>query len=141
MLQEYTTFTHVDQQTRAQAELDAYIEAQSQEIAPEIEIDSIPDRDFGELYRVWHGSQILGTFYQALDGLWMIQSNHTDSQIRCNTASEAQMLIVATAGLLVAGTSEEADIDELLDKPFDELTPSEWERLKQHSQALELSAA
>ncbi|MBR8840427.1 MAG: hypothetical protein DSM106950_42195 [Stigonema ocellatum SAG 48.90 = DSM 106950] len=123
MLQ-HSHFVSIDSQAIAQAELNEYIEAQSQEIAPEIEIDSIPDRDFGELYRVWHGSQILGTFYQALDGLWMIQSNHTDSQIRCNTAGEAQLLIVAIAGLLVAGTSEEADIDELLDKPFDELTPS-----------------
>ncbi|MBR8841090.1 MAG: hypothetical protein DSM106950_45870 [Stigonema ocellatum SAG 48.90 = DSM 106950] len=74
-------------------QLDAYIEAQSQEIAPEIEIDSTQDRDFGELYRVWHGSYLLGTFYQALDGLWMIQSNHNDSPIRCNTAAEAHLLI------------------------------------------------
>ncbi|MBR8839984.1 MAG: hypothetical protein DSM106950_39800 [Stigonema ocellatum SAG 48.90 = DSM 106950] len=43
--------------------------------------------------------------------------------------------------LLVANTSEKADIDELLDKPFDELTPYEGEYLKQHPQAEELSAA
>ena len=132
--------TSIDEQTIAQAELNAYIEAQAQEIAPEIEIDSTLDSEFGELYRVWHGCQILGTFYQAVDGSWVVQSNHTRSQPRCNTAAEAQLLI--TAGLLVADTAtEEADIDHLLDKPFDELTPSEWERLKQHSQTQELQAA
>ncbi|MBR8840414.1 MAG: hypothetical protein DSM106950_42115 [Stigonema ocellatum SAG 48.90 = DSM 106950] len=130
MLQ-HSHFVNIDEQTLAQAKLDAYIEQQAQEVAPEIEIDSIPDHDFGTLYRVWHGCHFLGTFYQAKDCLWVIQSGDTDSQIRCKTAAEAQLLIVAIAGLLVAGTSEEADIDELLDKPFDELTPSEWERLKQ----------
>ncbi|MBR8839985.1 MAG: hypothetical protein DSM106950_39805 [Stigonema ocellatum SAG 48.90 = DSM 106950] len=64
MLQ-HSHFLSIDSQFIAQAELDAYIEAQSQEIAPEIEIDSICDRDFGTLYRVWHGCQFLGTFYQA----------------------------------------------------------------------------
>lgn len=51
-----------DEQTIAQAELNAHIEAQAQEIAPEIEIDSTLDSDFGTLYRVWHGSHLLGTF-------------------------------------------------------------------------------
>ncbi len=132
----------IDEQIIAQAELNAYIEAQAQEIAPEIEIDSTLDSEFGELYRVWHGCQILGTFYQAVDGSWVVQSSYTNSQPRCNTAAEAHLLIVATAGLLVADTAtEEADIDHLLDKPFDELTPSEWERLKQHSRSSELQAA
>jgi len=54
--------TSIDEQTIAQAELNAYIDQQAQEIAPEIEIDSTPDRTSGTLYRVWHGSQILGTF-------------------------------------------------------------------------------
>jgi len=131
-----------NEQAIAQAELNAYIEAQAQEIAPEIEIDSTLDSEFGELYRVWHGSQILGTFKRAIDGLWVFQSSYTNSQPRCNTAAEAQQLIMATAGLLVANTAtEEADIDHLLDKPFDELTPSEWERLKQHSPKSELQAA
>jgi len=131
-----------NEQAIAQAELDAYIEAQAQEIAPEIEIDSTLDSDFGELYRVWHGCHLLGTFKRAIDGLWVVQSNHTNSQPRCNTAAEAQLLIVATAGLPVADIgTEEADIDHLLDLPFDELTPSEWERLKQHSQTQKLLVA
>ncbi len=93
--------------------------------------------------RVWHSYHLLGTFYQAIDGessavlgfpqvkqlanpkgFWVVQSSYTDSQPRCNTLSEAQLLIVAIAGLLVADTvTESFDIDQLLDKPFDELTP------------------
>ncbi|MBR8839503.1 MAG: hypothetical protein DSM106950_37255 [Stigonema ocellatum SAG 48.90 = DSM 106950] len=138
MLQQHSHSINLDSQAIAQAELDAYLEEQAQEIAPEIEIDSILDRDFGELYRVWHGSQILGTFYQAIDGLWIIQSNH--AQIRCNTAVEAQLLIVATSGQLVS-SAHQTDIDHLLDRPFDELTTSEWERLKQHAQAQVAGAA
>jgi len=46
------------------------------------------------------------------------------------------------SGLLVADTvTESVDIDQLLDKPFDELTPDEWERLKQHAIREELMAA
>jgi len=153
----------IDEQTIAQAELNAYIEQQAQEIAPEIEIDSTLDSTWGTLYRVWSSYHLLGIFYQAVDGessavlgspqvkqlalplgSWVVQSNHTNSQPRCNTAAEAQQLIVATAGLPVADTAtEDADIDHLLDKPkpFDELTPSEWERLKQHSQTQELLVA
>jgi len=132
----------IDEQVIAQAELNAYIEAQAQEIAPEIEIDSTPDSTLGTLYRVWHGSQILGTFTRAVDGSWVVQSSYTNSQPRCNTAAEAQLLIVGMSELLVADTATEvADIDQLLDKPFDELTPSEWERLKQHATRVELMAA
>jgi len=142
MLQQYTRIVIIDEQTIAQAEFNAYIEAQAQEIAPEIEIDSSPDSDFGTLYRVWNSYHLLGTFYQSVDGKWVVQSDHCGSHKSCNTAAEAQLLIVATARLLVADIATEvADIDHLLDKPFDELTPSEWERLKQHSQAQELLVA
>ncbi len=57
-----------DEQTIAQAELDAYFEQQAQAIAPEIEIDSDIDSHFGTIYRVWHSYHLLGTFYQAIDG-------------------------------------------------------------------------
>jgi len=132
----------IDEQTIAQAEFDAYIEQQAQEIAPEIEIDSTPDSTSGTLYRVWHSYHLLGIFYQAIDGSWVVQSSYTNLHERCNTEAEAQLLIVGMSGLLVADTAtEEADIDHLLNKPFDELTPSEWERLKQHATRVELMAA
>ena len=131
----------LDEQTIAQAELNAYIEAQAQVAAPEIEIDSDIDSTWGTLYRVWHSYHLLGTFYSSIDGSWVVQSSYTDEKPRCSTAAEAQLLIVAIAGLLVADTAtEETDIDQLLDKPFDELTPDEWEYLKQHAQTAVLLA-
>ncbi len=60
MLQDFTRLVSIDEQTIAQAELNAYIESLAQEIAPEIEIDSDIDRDFGTLYRVWSGYHLLG---------------------------------------------------------------------------------
>ena len=121
----------IDEQTIAQAELNAHIDALAQAVAPEIEIDSDIDSHFGTLYRVWHSYHLLGTFYSSIDGSWVVQSSYTNSQPQCNTAAEAQLLIVAMSGLLVADTAtESADIDQLLDKPFDELTPDEWEMLK-----------
>ena len=66
----------------------------------------------------------------------------SDNRPRCNTAAEAQLLIMAVAGLLVADTAdEEFDIEQLLSKPFDELKPREWEYLKQHAQPEEFLAA
>ena len=57
-----------DEQTIAQAELNAYIKQQAQVIAPEIEIDSDFDSTWGTLYRVWSGYHLLGTFYSSIDG-------------------------------------------------------------------------
>lgn len=127
----------------AQAEFDAHIEALSSDIAPEIEIDSLEDCDFGILYRVWHTSKLIGTFYRrVIDGKWVAMPFDSGNRPRCNTAAEAQLLIVAMAGLLVADTAdEELDIEELLSKPFDELTVTEWEYLKQYAQTEEFLAA
>ncbi|OYE02889.1 hypothetical protein [Nostoc sp. 'Peltigera membranacea cyanobiont' 232] len=70
-------------------------------VAPEIEIDSVPD-DFGELYRVWNGSHLLGTFYQNLEGKWVTQPCNSDKRHCCDTSASAQLLIIAVNGLLVA---------------------------------------
>ncbi|MDF5725056.1 MAG: hypothetical protein PUP91_32320, partial [Rhizonema sp. PD37] len=91
MLQHFLPVS-IDEQAIAQAELDAHIEAQAQEIAPEIEIDSVVDRDFGTLYRVWDGHCLLGTYYHALDGKWVAQSSYDSKRPRCNTQSEAELL-------------------------------------------------
>ena len=129
-----------DEHAIAQQELNQYVEAQARVVAPEIEIDSDPDKEFGVLYRVWNSSALLGTFYRALDGKWVVQSCNSEDRPRCNTAAEAQLLIVAMSGLLVADIPEET-IDELLDKPFDELTVADWEAIKLTALATELLAA
>ncbi|MDF5723715.1 MAG: hypothetical protein PUP91_25265 [Rhizonema sp. PD37] len=139
MLQQHFS---IDEQTIAQAELNAYVEAQAQELAPEIEIDSVIDHDFGTLYRVWDGHCLLGTYYYALDGKWVAQSSYDSKRPRCNTQSEAELLVIAMSGRLVADTAPELrEVEELLDKPFDELTLWEWEYLKQHAQPEEFLAA
>jgi|GEM_PF-3477280 len=97
---------------------------------PEIEVDSDIDADFGTLYRVWNSRALLGTFYRASDGKWIAQPCNSDDRPQCNTAAEAQLLIVALSGLLVVDTHSDEETDALLDKPFDELTPDDWKRLK-----------
>jgi len=100
--------------------------------SPEIEIDSDIDADFGVLYRVWHGIDLIGTFYRAIDDdKWVVQPCNSNDRPRCNTAASAQLLIVALSGLLVVDTHNDEETDALLDKPFDELTPDDWKRLKQ----------
>ena len=106
---------------------------------PEIEIDSAPDPDFGEMYRVWHGISLIGTFYRAADDKWVAMPCNSNDRPSCNTAAEAQLLIVAIAGLLVADTSD--DVVDLLDRPFDELTIAEWQAIKLAAQQAELVAA
>ena len=100
--------------------------------SPEIEIDSDIDADFGVLYRVWHGIDLIGTFYRAIDDdKWVVQPCNSNDRPRCNTAASAQLLIVALSGLLVVDTHNDEETDALLDKPFDELTLDDWKRLKQ----------
>ncbi len=90
-------------------------QTQALSIAPEIEVDSDIDPDFGELYRVWYSYHLLGTFYQAADGKWIAQPCDTENRPSCNTAAEAQLLIVAMSGLLVADTAD--DVIDLIDEP------------------------
>ncbi|MBD2168674.1 hypothetical protein H6G04_30300 [Calothrix membranacea FACHB-236] len=90
-----------DDQTLAQSEFEEYIDQLTDPAPPEIEIDSVTD-DFGELYRVWNGWQLLGTFYQNLEGKWIVQPCNSDERPFCDTPLQAQLLIIAVNGLLVA---------------------------------------
>jgi len=92
----------VDAQVLAQLELEQYIEEQAQDIAPEFEIDAVDDSEFGTLYRVWSGMKLLGTFYRAVDGLWVAQPFLSELRQRCNSPEQAQLVIIALSGLLVA---------------------------------------
>jgi hypothetical protein len=83
------------------SEFDEYFDQLTDPAAPEIEIDSVND-DFGELYRVWNGWQLLGTFYQNLDGKWIAQPCNSDDRPCCDTSWQARLIIIAVNGLLVA---------------------------------------
>ncbi len=106
-------------------------------VMPEIEVDSDIDADFGVLYRVWYSYHLLGTFYQDVSGKWIAQPCDTEDRPRCNTASEAQLIIVAMSGLLVADTAD--DVVELQDLPFDELTSAECTLVKQQALLAKIS--
>ncbi len=73
-----------DEQTIALLELEAYIDQQAQAVAPEIEIDSDVDSTWNTLTVVWHSYHLLGTFYKAINGLWVVQSSYTNLQPRCS---------------------------------------------------------
>ncbi|NJO62221.1 MAG: hypothetical protein HC836_29540 [Richelia sp. RM2_1_2] len=99
--------TRIDAQALAQFELEEYIEEQAQELAPEFEIDAVHDSDFGTLYRVWQGMNLLGTYYRAdIDGLWVAQPIETEKRPRCETPEQAQLLIIAVSGLLVVDVAQ-----------------------------------
>ncbi|MHC5823388.1 MAG: hypothetical protein ACYT04_48030 [Nostoc sp.] len=83
-----------DEQEIAQAELDQYIEQQSQEVAPLVEIDSV-EEVFGTLYRVWSSYHFLGTFYQSLEGCWISQPYNTTQ--RASWASDTQAIAAILA--------------------------------------------
>ncbi|MEH2311650.1 MAG: hypothetical protein V7K35_09655 [Nostoc sp.] len=90
-----------DDQTLTQSEFEEYVNQVHDPAPPEIEIDSVTD-DFGELYRVWNGSQLLGTFYQNLEGKWVAQPCNRDERPCFETPLQAQLIIIAVNGLLVA---------------------------------------
>ncbi len=70
---------------------------QLKQYQPEIEIDRGSDV-FGTLYRVWGGEKginLLGTFYQSLDGFWI--SQRCDTTQRTSWATDAEAIAAITA--------------------------------------------
>ena len=90
-----------------QQELERYLDWQVQQIAPDVsetkikpeiaktEIDAIPDI-FGTLYRVWDGMILLGTFYENLDGRWVVQSCNREDILIVGTSLQAHIAVVAS---------------------------------------------
>ncbi len=70
-------------------------------VSDEYEIDGVEDTDFGTLYRLWKGWNLLGTFYQDLEGKWVAQPSLYSCEKRFNTAPEAQQEIISRSGLLL----------------------------------------
>ncbi|MBD2566419.1 hypothetical protein [Anabaena lutea] len=61
-----------------------------------LDIDKVQDLDFGDLHRLWRGTQLLGTFYHSLDGSWVSQFINSNSTQRWVTDSEAINAIVTS---------------------------------------------
>ncbi|MBD2303042.1 hypothetical protein [Nostoc sp. FACHB-190] len=86
----------IDAQAIAQFQLNLYLTEQSEQ-ASHYEIDSVPDI-FGDLYRVWGGEQginLLGTFYQSIEGFWISQPCNTTKCSTWATDSQAVNAILA----------------------------------------------
>lgn len=61
----------------------------------DIEVDSVPDGDFGDLFRVWKSDRLLGTFYESYSGNgWIAQYIDSVDIVPCVSPVEAQMKIV-----------------------------------------------
>ncbi|RUT03639.1 hypothetical protein DSM106972_052780 [Dulcicalothrix desertica PCC 7102] len=71
------------------------------QILDDYEIDGVEDRDFGTLYRLWKGWNLLGTFYQDRLGNWIAQPSLSTSSQRFDTAEQAQQEIISKSGLLI----------------------------------------
>jgi hypothetical protein len=65
------------------------------ELSPEFEIDAKKDGDFGPLYRLWKGLQLVGTFYKALDGKWVVQSVKAEVSGKFSTDTQAILILIA----------------------------------------------
>ncbi|BAZ19034.1 hypothetical protein NIES4071_109190 (plasmid) [Calothrix sp. NIES-4071] len=72
-----------------------------QQLPNEYEVDSVEDSDFGPLYRLWKGWNLLGSFYQALDGKWVAQPSLITCEERFDTALIAQQAIIDRSGMLI----------------------------------------
>ncbi|KYC34667.1 hypothetical protein WA1_50590 [Scytonema hofmannii PCC 7110] len=60
---------------------------------PEIKIDTVNDI-FGELYRIWEGIKLIGTFYQNLEGFWVSQPCYSTQSLKWLTKDEAIASII-----------------------------------------------
>ncbi|MBO3463098.1 hypothetical protein G7B40_037990 [Aetokthonos hydrillicola Thurmond2011] len=141
-LSTYTT----SEQTIAQAELDAHIESQAQEIAPEPEIQFI-DLDGFYTYEAQVALQVIATITHDCEDFvtqpWVVMVGEVEVH-RADTWAKCADYIrwhykQGTLPKLRTNTPEE-----LLDKPFDQLTLQEWEALKAYepqSEDVDLVAA
>lgn len=71
-------------------------------LAPGITVATCAEDVFGPLYSVSKGLELLGTFYQDLNGKWVIQA---ESEVQVNnrfeTKEQAILIIAAVTGNLV----------------------------------------
>ncbi|MBW4603986.1 MAG: hypothetical protein KME29_31580 [Calothrix sp. FI2-JRJ7] len=77
-----------------QEEVNQEVNQQVLELAPEYEIDSVDDAQFGELFRLWKGWQFAGSFYKAHDGKWIAQPIKAEINGRFSTHTQAILILV-----------------------------------------------
>lgn len=77
---------------------------QEEQVFPfEFEIDADHDAELGMFYRLWQDWNLLGIFYHnSSDGKWLAQSCFSHRISCCDSAEQAQILIIAMSQLLIA---------------------------------------
>jgi hypothetical protein len=137
------------EQQEQQPDIGNAVIAQRSESCDQAEIDAVPDSDFGNLYRVWQGTRILGTFYESMSGDWVARSSGSTESWYCSSPEDAMHRILEHTSNTTQTTYREIPpqvyettlITELLDKPFDELTPCEWRIIQAYEPQNELAVA
>lgn len=122
----------IDEQTIAQAELDAYIEQLAQAIAPELEIQFIDHYGFYNARELALGKTIATITYNSGDLIaqpWVVMVGDVEVH-RADTWAECAHYIQWHYKQGTLPKLKTISPEELLDKPFDELTSLEWKVLK-----------
>ncbi len=79
-----------------------------QQLSKVYTIDSADDVDFGKLYRLWKNLNLVGTFYQNLDGKWIAQPS--SGQVNGKFDTKEQVILAIMRATENLGTN----IDSLL---------------------------
>ena len=142
MLQ-HSHLVSTDEQIIAQAELNAHINQQAQEIAPEPEVQFIDLNGFYNYEALANGQTIATIIHDCGDFVtqpWVVmvgvvEVHRTDIWAKCAHYIQWHY----KQGTLPKLKTRSAE--ELLDLPFDQLTCVEWELLKQYEPQLDYVAA
>ncbi len=123
-----------DEQTIAQAELNAYINQQAQAIAPEPEVQFIDLDGFYNYEALANGETIATITHDCEDFVtqpWVVMVGDVEVH-RADTWAKCAHYIQWHHKRGTLPKLKTVSAEELLDLPFDQLTSVEWELLKQY---------
>ncbi len=131
MLQ-HSHLVSTDEQIIAQAELNAYISQQAQEIAPEAEVQFIDLNGFYN-YEAQANNQTIATITSDCGDFvtqpWVVMVGEVEVH-RAETWAKCAHYVQWHYKQGTLPKLKTISAEELLDKPFDQLTYQEWEKLK-----------
>lgn len=89
----------VDSQVLTELEKDDH--EQFEQLPDGYEVDAVENTGANTQYRLWKGWNLLGIFYQDLDGFWLIDSYSFDSCMKLDTHIQAIEAIIERSGILI----------------------------------------
>ncbi|MDF5733330.1 MAG: hypothetical protein PUP92_36450 [Rhizonema sp. PD38] len=135
MLQQHSHLVSADEQTIAQAELNAHIVSLAQEIAPEPEVQFIDLNGFYNYEAFASGQTIATITYDCGDFVtqpWVVMVAEVEVH-RADTWAKCAHYVQWHYKRGTLPKLKTRSPEELLDLPFDQLTSVEWELLKQYN--------